>query len=134
MSDRLPPVETFPNPAPGRDFVIEHVAAEFTSVCPKTGHPDFGTVTVRYVADSRCLELKSLKLYYQSYRNRGIFYEAVTNEILDHLVACCEPRWMEVETKWTGRGGIHSVIRARHDGPAKSRRAIPSRPRRTTRR
>ena len=88
MAD-LPLVETFPNPGPGRDYVIEHVANEFTSVCPKTGHPDFGTVTVRYVAAQKCLELKSLKLYFQSYRNRGIFYEAVTNEILEHLVRCC---------------------------------------------
>jgi 7-cyano-7-deazaguanine reductase len=114
MAD-LPAVETFPNPAPQRDFVIEHVASEFTSMCPKTGHPDFGTVTVRYVAGRACLELKSLKLYLHSYRNRGIFYEAVTNEILDHLVRSCAPRWMEVETRWSGRGGISSVIRARHD-------------------
>src|SRR5687768_7428256 len=108
-------VETFPNPSPGRDYVIEHVATEFTSMCPKTGHPDFGIVTVRYVAGQKCLELKSFKLYLQAYRSRGIFYEAVTNEILDHLVRCCAPRWMEVETRWSGRGGIESVIRARHD-------------------
>lgn len=107
-----PKVETFPNPAPHRDFEIEHVSTEFTSVCPKTGHPDFATVVVNYVADKRCLELKSLKLYYQSFRNRGIFYEAVTNEILDHLVASCEPRSLDIETQWTGRGGINSVIRA----------------------
>jgi 7-cyano-7-deazaguanine reductase len=112
----LPPVETFPNPNPGRDYVIEHVADEFTSVCPKTGQPDFGTVTVRYVAAAACIELKSLKLYLQSYRNRGIFYEAVTNEILDHLVGACAPKWMEIETRWSVRGGMHSVIRARHDG------------------
>jgi 7-cyano-7-deazaguanine reductase len=112
----LPQVETFPNPHPGRDYVIEHVANEFTSVCPKTGQPDFGVVTIRYVAGPSCLELKSLKLYFQSYRNRGIFYEAVTNEILDHLVSSCSPKWMEVETRWTVRGGMHSVIRARHGG------------------
>jgi 7-cyano-7-deazaguanine reductase len=111
LSD-LPPVETFPNPNPGRDYVIEHVATEFTSVCPKTGQPDFGTVTIRYSADQKCLELKSVKLFLQSYRNRGIFYEAVTNEILDHLVKCCSPRWMDVETRWSVRGGIQSVIRA----------------------
>jgi 7-cyano-7-deazaguanine reductase len=110
----LPIVETFPNPARGRDYVIEHVANEFTSVCPKTGQPDFGTVTVRYVANEACLELKSLKIYLQSYRNRGIFYEALTNEILDHLVRCCAPRWMEIETRWSVRGGIQSVVRARH--------------------
>ena len=108
-------VETFPNPNPGRDYVIEHVATEFTSMCPITGHPDFAAVTVRYVAAEKCLELKSLKLYLQSYRSRGIFYEAVTNEILDHLVRCCSPRWMDIETRWSGRGGIHSVIRARHE-------------------
>ena len=111
----LPTVECFPNPCTGRDFIIEHVANEFTSVCPKTGHPDFGTVVIRYVAADRCLELKSLKIYLQSYRNCGIFYEAVTNEILDHLVRCCAPRWMEVETRWSVRGGMHSVIRARYD-------------------
>ncbi len=107
-------IETFPNPNPARDYVIEHIASEFTSVCPKTGHPDFATIVVRYVADRTCLELKSLKLYYQDYRNRGIFYEAVTNKILDDLVAACQPRWMEIETQWTGRGGIRSVIKARH--------------------
>jgi 7-cyano-7-deazaguanine reductase len=116
MAD-LPPVETFPNPNPGRDYAIEHVADEFTSVCPKTGQPDFGTVTIRYVADQKCLELKSLKLFLQSYRNRGIFYEAVTNEILDHLVRCCTPRSMEIETRWSVRGGMHTVIRAQFDRP-----------------
>jgi 7-cyano-7-deazaguanine reductase len=114
MSEPDPVIETFSNPHPGREYVIEHTATEFTSVCPKTGHPDFATVVLRYVAEERCIELKSLKLYYQSYRNRGIFYEAVTNRILDDLVAACAPRWMEVETCWTGRGGIRSVIRARH--------------------
>jgi 7-cyano-7-deazaguanine reductase len=114
MSD-LPPVETFANPAPSRDYVIEHVANEFTSVCPKTGQPDFGTITIRYVADQKCLELKSLKLFLQSYRNRGIFYEAVTNEILDHLVQGCAPRSMEIETRWSVRGGLNSVIRARYE-------------------
>ena len=107
-------IETFPNPNPARDYVIEHIAPEFTSVCPKTGHPDFATIVVRYVADRTCLELKSLKLYYQDYRNRGIFYDAVTNKVLDDLVAACQPGWMEIETQWTGRGGIRSTIKARH--------------------
>jgi 7-cyano-7-deazaguanine reductase len=120
----LPAVETFPNPAPSREYVIEHVANEFTSVCPKTGQPDFGIVILRYVADQKCLELKSLKLYLQSYRMRGIFYEAVTNEILDHLVRCCAPRWMEVETRWSVRGGMNSVIRARHDAAGQRPRAV----------
>jgi len=108
-------IEVFDNPHPGRDYVIEHITEEFTSVCPETGHPDFGTVVVRYVADARCIELKSLKLYYQSFRGRGIYYEDVTNTILDDLVAACSPRWMEVETAWTGRGGIRSEIQARYD-------------------
>src|SRR6187551_894003 len=97
-------LEVFDNSFPDRDYFIVHKANEFTSVCPKTGQPDFGIVTIRYVADQKCLELKSLKLYLQSYRNRGIFYEAVTNEILEHLVRDCAPRWMEIETRWSVRG------------------------------
>jgi len=103
-------LECFDNPNPGRDYVIEHVADEFTSVCPKTGHPDFGTVTVRFVPDKTCVELKSLKLYLQSFRNEGIFYEAVTNAIADDLAAAMQPRWMIIETNWKGRGGIRSRI------------------------
>ncbi|MAG58248.1 MAG: NADPH-dependent 7-cyano-7-deazaguanine reductase QueF [Planctomycetes bacterium] len=114
MSDL--PIEVFDNPQPGRDYVIEHTSEEFTSVCPVTGHPDFGTIVLRYVADEKCIELKSLKIYYQGFRNRGIYYEAVTNTILDDLVAKSAPRWMEIETHWAGRGGISSVIKARHDG------------------
>ncbi len=105
-------LECFDNPNPRRDYVIEHVAEEFTSVCPKTGHPDFGTVTLRYVPDKRCVELKSLKLYYQSYRNDGIFYEAVTNRMCDDLAAAMAPRWMVLRTDWKGRGGIRSTITA----------------------
>ena len=103
-------LECFPNPSPQRDYVIEHVAEEFTSVCPMTGHPDFGTVTVRFSPDQACVELKSLKLYLQSFRNEGIFYEAVTNRIADDLAAAMHPRWMVVETHWRGRGGIRSVV------------------------
>ncbi len=103
-------LETFPNPNPARDYVIEHVSDEFTSVCPKTGHPDFASVTVRYVPGTKCVELKSLKLYYQSFRNEGIFYEAVTNRIADDLAAAMQPRWMAVITDWKGRGGIRSRI------------------------
>ena len=110
-----PKLETFENPDPRRDYVIEHVAEEFTSVCPKTGHPDFGTIILRYVPEAACVELKSLKEYYQSFRSRGIFYEALTNRILDDLVAACSPRWMEIETHWRGRGGIRSIIKARFD-------------------
>jgi len=107
-------LEMFPNPHPKRDYLIEHHVHEFTSTCPKTGQPDFGTLILRYVAADRCLELKSLKLYLQSYRNRGIFYEDVTNVILDDLVACLAPKWMQIETTWSVRGGIHSVITAEH--------------------
>lgn len=103
-------IETFPNPRPGRRYEITHVNSEFTSVCPKTGLPDFGTVTISYVPDALCLELKALKYYFLDYRNRGIFYEAVTNQILDDLVECCSPLWMKVTTEWSTRGGIRSVI------------------------
>ncbi|MFO0836772.1 MAG: preQ(1) synthase [Phycisphaerales bacterium] len=105
-------------PTPGDSpFVIEHVAEEFTSLCPKTGHPDFGMITLRYVpraasAGGVCVELKSLKLYYQAFRNEGIFYEAVTNRIRDDLVAAMKPVWLQIRTDWKGRGGIRSVIRA----------------------
>lgn len=102
-------LETFPSPT-STPFVVEHVAEEFTSVCPKTGHPDFGVVTLRYEPDERCVELKALKLYYQSFRNEGIFYEAVTNRIRDDLAAAIAPRWMQVITEWRGRGGIRSRI------------------------
>ncbi|MCG3126451.1 MAG: NADPH-dependent 7-cyano-7-deazaguanine reductase [Phycisphaerae bacterium] len=114
-------LETFENPRPQRDYVIRHEAPEFTSVCPKTGQPDFGTVVIEYVADRLCVELKSLKLYLQSYRNRGIFYEAVTNQILDDLVAALRPRRIRVETHWTPRGGMRSVIIAEQAHPARRR-------------
>lgn len=102
-------LETFPTPTDSL-FVIEHVNEEFTSVCPRTGHPDFGTVTLRYCPADSCVELKSLKLYYQSFRNEGIFYEAATNQIRDDLVACMKPTWLQVITNWRGRGGIRSRI------------------------
>ncbi len=110
-------IETFPNPKPGRRYVITHINPEFTSVCPRTGLPDFGTVTVRYVPDKLCLELKSLKYYFLQYRNMGIFYEDVTNRILDDLVAACDPLEMEVITEWNTRGGMRSVIHARYERP-----------------
>ncbi len=113
-------IETFDNPHPGRDYVITHVAPEFTSVCPKTGQPDFGTIEVEYVADKLCVELKSLKFYLQGYRNVGVFYEDVINRILDDLVAALSPRQMTVTGKFTPRGGMRSVIRASHEsGPAR---------------
>ena len=105
-------LETFPNPARGRDYVIEHTHHEFTSVCPLTGHPDFAAITVRYVADRRCVELKSLKLYFHAFRNEGIFFEAVTNRICDDLGAVLAPRELTVISSWKGRGGVTSVITA----------------------
>jgi len=107
-------LETFDNPHPDREYLIEHVAEEFTSLCPKTGHPDFARIVLRYQPAARCVELKSLKLYYQSFRNDGIFYEDVTNRICRALVDLMQPRWLELRTEWTGRGGIHSTITARH--------------------
>ena len=113
MADRSI-LETFPNPHPNRPYLIEHEVHEFTSLCPVTGHPDFATMTIRYVAGAACLELKSLKLYLQSYRADGIFYEDATNVILEDLVQACEPKWMMVRSRWSVRGGIHSVITVEH--------------------
>ena len=109
MSDRAT-LETFDNPHPDRDYEIEICCPEFTSVCPMTGQPDFGTIVVQYVPDRRCVELKSLKLYLQSYRNEGIYYEDVTNRLLNDLSASVNPRWMQVTTEWTPRGGLQSTI------------------------
>ena len=95
-------------------FSIEHTNEEFTSVCPVTGHPDFGTIVLRYEPDCSCVELKSLKLYYQSFRNEGIYYEAVTDKIRDDLVLCLKPKWLQIITNWKGRGGIRSSIVATH--------------------
>ena len=110
-------IETFDNPHPHRDYRIDHEVHEFTSLCPKTGQPDFATMSIRYVPGPLCVEHKSLKLYLQSFRNEGIFYEDVTNRILDDLVAACRPNWMCVESRWTVRGGIHSVITAQSGDP-----------------
>ncbi len=103
-------LETFENPNQGRNYVIETVCPEFTSVCPKTGQPDFGTITITYIADKLCYELKSLKLYLQQYRNHGAFYESVTNKILDDLVAVTQPRMMEIQADFTPRGGIKTSV------------------------
>lgn len=104
-------LEVFPSPT-ANPFLIEHLNEEFTSVCPVTGHPDFGTILIRYEPSELCVELKSLKLYYQSFRNEGIYYEAVTNQIMDDLVSCMKPNWLQVVTIWKGRGGIRSTITA----------------------
>lgn len=108
---------TFPNPHPGRDYEIEHITPEFTSVCPQTGQPDFGTIRLIYVPDKICVELKSYKLYLQRFRNRGIFYEDVTNVILNALVERLKPRRMSVISEWTPRGGLRSVIRCHYQQP-----------------
>lgn len=103
-------LETFPNPAPGRDYTIDIVCPEFTSVCPKTGQPDFGTITFSYTPSDRCVELKALKLYLQRYRNQGIFYENVVNRLLDDFVAACQPRKLTVRGAFTPRGGITTTV------------------------
>ncbi len=105
-------LETFPNPQPDRDYLIEFECPEFTCLCPRTGQPDFATIRVRYVPDARCIELKSFKLYLWSYRDEGAFHEAVVNKILDDLQAGCRPRFMEVEGDFYVRGGIHTTVRA----------------------
>jgi 7-cyano-7-deazaguanine reductase len=107
-------LETFANPRPERDYTIRHVNPEFTSVCPKTGLPDFGTITVEYVPDQLCVELKSLKYYYLDFRNRGIFYESVVNQILDDLVEAISPRYLKVIGEFTTRGGLRSEVVVEH--------------------
>lgn len=114
-------LETIPNPKPERDYEIEISTNEFTCVCPKTGQPDFATITIRYVPDRLCVELKSLKLYLWSYRNEGHFHEAVTNLILDDLVAALQPRRMTVVADFNIRGGLHTVVTASYEGPAQAR-------------
>ncbi len=113
----MPPssVETFPNPRPGRDYEIEIRCPEFTSVCPKTGLPDFGEILISYVPDELCIELKALKLYINEFRNQGIFYEAVTNQILDDLVAACQPKRMTVVGDFSVRGGLSTSVTAVYD-------------------
>jgi 7-cyano-7-deazaguanine reductase len=111
-------LESFPNPKPGRDYEIEFVFPEFTSVCPVTGQPDFATITVRYVPAKSCVEMKSLKLYFFAYRDKGIFYEGVVNTILDDLVALLQPREMMVIGAFAVRGGTAGTITARYAAPA----------------
>ncbi len=117
-----PELIVFPNPFPNRNYVITHVNPEFTSVCPVTGLPDFGEITVRFIPDALCVELKALKYYFISFRNKGIFYEAVTNEILEDLVTAMEPRWLEITGTFSTRGGLHSTILAKF---TKSEDALP---------
>jgi 7-cyano-7-deazaguanine reductase len=112
-----PTLETFPNPRPGREYEIAIDCPEFTSVCPKTGLPDFGVIRIHYVPDKECLELKALKHYLVEFRNRGIFYEHLTNQILDDLVAACNPRRMTITGDFSVRGGIKTTVVARYEKP-----------------
>ena len=118
-------LETFPNPKPERDYEIEIRCPEFTSVCPKTGLPDFGEILITYIPDELCLELRALKYYMIEFRNQGIFYEAVTNRILDDLAEACKPRRMTVIGDFSVRGGITTVVTASYEKP----RATSPRPR-----
>ena len=115
MENKLNLLETFENTYPDRDYIVTHIAPEFTSLCPKTGQPDFATITVEYIPDKICIELKSLKIYLNSYRNDGIFFESVTNKILDDLVEVCKPRYMLITAEFNVRGGISSVIEAEYE-------------------
>ncbi len=107
-------LETFPNPKPGRPYEIFFDAPEFTCLCPLTGQPDFAHIKIRYVPDESCIELKSLKLYFWSYRDEGAFHEAVTNQICDDIIAAIDPLSVEVEGDFFVRGGIRTVVTARH--------------------
>lgn len=107
-------LEIFDNSFPNRNYVIIHRANEFTSVCPKTGQPDFGVITISYIAAKQCVELKSLKFYLQSFRNEGIFYENVVNRILEDLAGLLKPKWMEVKGEFSVRGGVNSTITAEY--------------------
>lgn len=106
--------ELFPNPRPGRDYTITIRYPEFTSLCPKTGHPDFGEIIIEYCPWKKCIELKSLKLYLHCFRNKGVFYEALTNQILDDLTAACKPKWMTVAACFTPRGGITTDVKVKY--------------------
>jgi 7-cyano-7-deazaguanine reductase len=106
----MPEIDVFPNPAPQRNYTIKHTCPEFTSLCPKTGQPDFATIDLEYIPDQTCIELKALKLYYYSFRSQGIYFEAVINRLLDELSEACQPRWMRVTGAFNVRGGISSVV------------------------
>jgi 7-cyano-7-deazaguanine reductase len=107
-------LETFPNPQPGRDYLIHIEVPEFTCLCPKTGQPDFAILTLDYIPEKTCVELKSLKLYMWAYRDEGAFHEAVTNKILDDLAGATRPRFMRLKARWYVRGGIFTTVVAEH--------------------
>ena len=115
-------VDTFPNKYPDRDYTVTIRVPEYTSVCPITGNPDFGTITIEYVPDKLCLELKSLKLYFFGFRDRGVFYESLVNEVLDDLVRAVSPRRMTVTGDFTPRGGITSTVTAEYPQPAREKK------------
>jgi len=115
MKDRKNILETFENPYPDRDYDITHISPEFTSLCPKTGQPDFATINLLYVPNELCVELKSYKMYLQSYRTEGVYFEAVTNMILDDLVDTLDPIYLKITAEFNKRGGISSVIEVEYD-------------------
>lgn len=119
-------LELFDNPRPGRNYTITIRCPEFTSVCPKTGQPDFGEITIEYIPGKSCIELKSLKFYLQRFRNIGVFYERLTNDILDDLVAACRPRWMRVTSRFTPRGGITTDVVAESTARTRTQRGAQS--------
>lgn len=112
-------IATFPNPEPGRDYVITCETDEFTCLCPMTGQPDFASIKIEYIPHELCFELKSLKLYLWSYRNEGAYHEAVCNKILNDLVDAVRPKWMSVEARFKRRGGIDTVVRAEYGSKVK---------------
>ncbi|NOX17671.1 MAG: NADPH-dependent 7-cyano-7-deazaguanine reductase QueF [Chlorobi bacterium] len=114
MKDKTEILDTFDNPNTERDYWIKHIAPEFTSLCPVTGQPDFATITLEYIPDKICVELKSYKFYLNSYRNDGIYFESVTNNILDDLVKVTEPRKMIVTAEFNVRGGISSIVKVEY--------------------
>lgn len=117
MNEKQQLLVTFKNQYPNRDYKIVHTAPEFTSVCPVTGQPDFATITLEYIPNELCVELKSLKIYYTSFRNDGIYYESVTNRLLEDLVEVTKPRYMRIVAEFNVRGGISSVIDAEYESP-----------------
>ncbi len=114
MNEKTKILEVFKNQYTDRDYTVYHEAPEFTSLCPKTGQPDFATITIEYIPDQLCIELKSLKLYLNSYRNDGVYFESATNKILDDLVEVSQPRYMRVTAEFNVRGGISSTIEAEY--------------------
>ncbi len=121
--DKKSDLELFDNPCPQRDYCITIRCPEFTSVCPRTGQPDFGEIIIEYCPDKSCIELKGLKFYMQSYRNEGIFYEALTNDILNDLSGACKPRWMKVTSRFRPRGGITAEVVAEYKSEGRRKRS-----------